>query len=47
MTNLLSGFGLAISDLDGLVGLMNELVDFKNAGDQPLWGAEAVRRQYQ
>jgi len=34
-------------DLDGLMGLVDELIDFKRAGDEPLRGAEAVRRQYQ
>jgi hypothetical protein len=34
-------------DLDGLMGLVDELIDFKRAGDEPLWGADAVRRQYQ
>jgi hypothetical protein len=33
-------------DLDGLMGLVDEFVDFKRASDQPLSGAEAVRRQY-
>ena len=34
-------------DLDGSIGLVDELVDFKRAGDEPLWGTEAVRHQYQ
>ena len=34
-------------DLDGLIGMVDELVDFKRAGDEPLCGAEVVRRQYQ
>jgi hypothetical protein len=29
-------------DLDGLMGLVDELIDFKRAGDEPLLGAEAV-----
>lgn len=33
-------------DLDGLIGLVDELVDFKRAGDESLRGAVAVRRQY-
>lgn len=34
-------------DLDGLMGLVDKLIDFKRAGDEPLWGVDSVRRQYQ
>ena len=34
-------------DLDGLLALVAKDIDFKRAGDEPLRGASAVRRQYQ
>jgi len=34
-------------DLDGLLELVAENIDFKRAGDKPLRGTLAVRRQYQ
>lgn len=34
-------------DLDGLLELVGEDVDFKRAGDAPLRGSSAVRRQYE
>ena len=34
-------------DLDGLLALVAEEIDFKRAGDEPLSGASAVRRQYE
>ena len=33
-------------DIDGLMRLVDEFIDFKRAGDESLSGAEAVRRQY-
>jgi ketosteroid isomerase-like protein len=35
------------SELDGLLALVADDIDFKRAGDEPLRGASAVRRQYQ
>lgn len=34
-------------DLDGLLALVARDIDFKRAGDEPLRGAAAVRRQYE
>ncbi|HEV3213888.1 MAG TPA: nuclear transport factor 2 family protein [Acidimicrobiales bacterium] len=34
-------------NLDGLLELVGEDIDFKRAGDPPLRGAAAVRRQYE
>jgi ketosteroid isomerase-like protein len=34
-------------DLDGLLALVAKEIDFKRAGDEPLSGALAVRRQYE
>jgi SnoaL-like domain len=34
-------------DLNGLLELVGEDIDFKRAGDEPLLGSPAVRRQYQ